>query len=97
MTTVLYLCPRTGLKVQGLIAEEPAAGATSVSVDCPICNSIHLVNPLSAQRQSNPSGTTNSRATAQAGDEAGGSMAAQIAMLGAAVVILLMILWLYVR
>ncbi len=49
MATVVYLCPRTGLKVQGLITEEPTEGVTSVAVDCPICNSIHLVKPVTSK------------------------------------------------
>ncbi len=99
MTTVLYVCPRTGLRVQGLIAEEPAAGATSVSVDCPICNSVHLVDPRSAPRPSHFSSQATSAAATPAGNETNrgsGYMAAQMAMLGAALVILLVIAALYV-
>jgi hypothetical protein len=58
MATVIYLCPRTGFKVQGWIADEPDPSATSVSVDCLICNSIHLVTPVAGDKQSN---TTENR------------------------------------
>ncbi len=101
MTTVLYVCPRTGLRVQGLIADEPAPGATSVSVDCPICNSVHVhvMDPLSARQPSPPSGQTTARPTTPSGRDAAhasGHTVAQMAMLGAAVVILLMIAGFYV-
>ncbi len=97
MTTVLYLCPRTGLKVQGLITDDAAVDATSVSVDCPICNSIHFVTPLSAQRQSHAGKTAlptppQTEGSAQA---VPGNMAAQFALLSAAVVALLTVAWLY--
>ncbi len=97
MTTVLYVCPRTGLKVQGLITDDFAAGATSVSVDCPICSSIHFVSPVSAPRQSHAAKAAAVAPPPAESDAQGlpGNMALQFGVLSAALVILLAIAWHY--
>jgi hypothetical protein len=45
MAAFIYLCPKTGLKVQGWIADGPNDANVRISVDCPVCSSVHLVNP----------------------------------------------------
>ena len=47
MPVVLFRCPRTGLKVQGFVADDPSdvAGDTFVQVQCHACGSTHSVNP----------------------------------------------------
>jgi hypothetical protein len=43
---VLFDCPRTGHKVQALLAEEATgAGSRYESVSCLACSAIHLVDP----------------------------------------------------
>ena len=46
MAVVLFRCPRTGLKVQGFVADDPTdvAGNTFVQVQCQACGRTHLVN-----------------------------------------------------
>ena len=46
MAAFVYLCPRTGLKVQGWTDDEPTHADIPMSVDCAICKSIHAVNPI---------------------------------------------------
>ena len=41
----MYRCPRTGLMVQGWIADEPMSGETDKSVTCTACSRVHLINP----------------------------------------------------
>jgi hypothetical protein len=41
----MYRCPRTGLMVQGWIADEPMSGETYESVTCTACSRVHLINP----------------------------------------------------
>ena len=46
---VLFDCPRTGSKVQALLAEEAAGTGrpgTYESVPCLACSGIHLVDPI---------------------------------------------------
>jgi hypothetical protein len=45
---VLFDCPRTGNKVQALLAEETtdAAGTRYESVSCLACSGIHLIDPI---------------------------------------------------
>jgi hypothetical protein len=44
---VLFDCPRTGHKVQALLAEETTGGGTRYeSVSCLACSGIHLVDPI---------------------------------------------------
>jgi len=45
MGTFLYRCPKTGFNIQGWVADAPAEGGAYVSVACPLCNLVHLVNP----------------------------------------------------
>ena len=45
MTTLIYRCPTTGLKVQGLVEEEASGSDTFVSLECPACGRMHFVNP----------------------------------------------------
>jgi len=45
---ILFNCPRTGNKVQALLAEEAAgsaAGTQYETVSCLACSGIHLVDP----------------------------------------------------
>lgn len=47
MTHVLYQCPRTGLKVQTMLAEETTTldgQRTFELVRCPACTQVHFVN-----------------------------------------------------
>ena len=41
----MYHCPRTGLMVQGWIADEPMTGETYEPVTCTACDRVHLINP----------------------------------------------------
>jgi len=47
MPTFLYRCPNTGLRVQGWIATDPKGRDEDSfeAVNCPVCASVHLVNP----------------------------------------------------
>ena len=46
MITLIYRCPTTGLKVQGLVEKtEVPSGDTFVSLDCAACGRMHFVNP----------------------------------------------------
>jgi hypothetical protein len=44
MAPFLYRCPKTGFNIQGWVADDPASAKSVVPVDCPLCNSVHLVN-----------------------------------------------------
>lgn len=46
MAPFIYRCPNTGFKVQGWAANDPLDAETFVSVDCPVCKSTHVVNPV---------------------------------------------------
>lgn len=48
MTTFLYRCPKTGFNIQGWVADAPEPGAY-VSVACPLCNLVHLVDPTTGK------------------------------------------------
>jgi hypothetical protein len=48
MSTFIYRCPLTGLKVQGFVAEEIGENEF-VSLTCLACTGVHLVNPTSAK------------------------------------------------
>ena len=46
MARFLYRCPKTGLQVQGWIADDPEKGEGFYeAVTCTACNSVHLVDP----------------------------------------------------
>jgi hypothetical protein len=46
MAAVLFRCPRTGTMAQSWIAEDVSGvDDVFVSVECPACGLIHLVNP----------------------------------------------------
>jgi hypothetical protein len=47
MAPFLFRCPRTGLKVQGFVAEDVSdlADDAIVPVTCHACGGLHLVNP----------------------------------------------------
>ena len=48
---VLFECPQTGHKVQGLVPE-PVAGTTDTrfeSVSCLACSGIHFVDPVTSK------------------------------------------------
>jgi hypothetical protein len=49
MLTFIYRCPKTGFKVQGWIADEPADSSAIVPVTCLACSSTHLVNPATGR------------------------------------------------
>ena len=51
MATFLYRCPRTRLRVQGWVAEEPSQleKQSYEAVTCLACGSVHLVNPASGR------------------------------------------------
>jgi hypothetical protein len=49
MATFLYRCPKTGFNIQGWTADEPSDMKAYVSVDCPVCKQIHLVNPATGK------------------------------------------------
>ncbi|WP_298252895.1 hypothetical protein [Bradyrhizobium sp.] len=42
---VLFSCPRTGSKVQALLAEEAIGLGTYETVSCLACSGVHLVDP----------------------------------------------------
>jgi len=48
---ILFQCPTTGYKVQGLVPKDTDEGRDDVfvSVNCAACSSAHLVNPKSGQ------------------------------------------------
>lgn len=45
MPAFLFLCPLTGLNVQGWMAEEPIAAGQYESVECTACRRLHLIDP----------------------------------------------------
>ena len=50
MATFLYRCPKTRLRVQGWVADEPTQPEQSYeAVTCLACGSVHLVNPASGR------------------------------------------------
>ena len=51
MATFLYRCPRTRLRVQGWVADEPKQPGkqTYEAVTCLACGGVHLVNPASGR------------------------------------------------
>ena len=64
MTTFVYRCPNTTLKVQGFSVDEVpdgGAGAYYMTVTCTACRGLHLVNPKT--------GSVFGRVTTQAGSE----------------------------
>ena len=51
MPPFVYRCPKTGLNVQGWVADDPTEGEgeTYYSVTCTICTQMHLVDPKTAR------------------------------------------------
>jgi hypothetical protein len=49
MATFLYRCPKTGLRVQGWVANDPKQpeAQSYEAVTCLACGGVHLVNPAS--------------------------------------------------
>jgi hypothetical protein len=47
MASLVFRCPRTGLNVQGWIADDPTESEADnyEAVTCTACTRIHLVNP----------------------------------------------------
>jgi hypothetical protein len=45
----VYRCPKTGLNVQGFIADDPARASGYQPVTCLACTRIHLVDPRTAK------------------------------------------------
>ena len=40
---IVFKCPQTGMNVQHRLGEEPA-GHTHISVSCPACTRLHLID-----------------------------------------------------
>ena len=63
---ILFNCPRTGSKVQALLAEETAGASTRYqsegtryeAVSCLACSGIHLIDPMDGKVLGAASGTT---------------------------------------
>lgn len=54
MRPLVFQCPVTGLKVQGMIAEDLEGPNTIfVPVDCTICNRPHLINATTGRTAGN--------------------------------------------
>lgn len=51
MATFLYRCPNTGLRVQGLVADDPTerSDESYQAITCLACSRIHLVNPATGK------------------------------------------------
>lgn len=52
MANILYQCPRTGLRVQTWLAEEPVPDASPRTFEllrCPACAQMHFVNPTTGK------------------------------------------------
>jgi hypothetical protein len=47
MPPFIYRCPTTGFNIQGATPDDAPAGSYFISVTCPICSKLHLVNPSS--------------------------------------------------
>jgi hypothetical protein len=49
MATFLYRCPKTRLRVQGWVADEPSQPEKQSyeAINCLACGGLHLVNPVS--------------------------------------------------
>ena len=47
MATFVFRCPKTALRVQGWIADDPDQRASEgyEAVTCTVCTSVHLVDP----------------------------------------------------
>jgi hypothetical protein len=45
MPSLLFRCPYTRSAIQSWMDEETTAGDVYVSIECPICTRMHLVNP----------------------------------------------------
>ena len=48
MVSVIYRCPTKSLKVQAWF-DEPGDGHTYISIRCPACARVHLVDPLTGK------------------------------------------------
>jgi hypothetical protein len=47
---IVFKCPQTGLNVQHRLTEAPEDGAEiHVSVPCPACTRLHLINPVTGK------------------------------------------------
>jgi hypothetical protein len=51
MATFLYRCPKTRLRVQGWVADEPIRSEKQnyEAMNCLACGGVHLVNPVSGK------------------------------------------------
>jgi hypothetical protein len=51
MATFLYRCPKTRLRVQGWVADEPSQPEKQSyeAINCLACGGLHLVNPVSGK------------------------------------------------
>ena len=50
MASVLFRCPRTGTMAENFIAEDlSGVEDVFVSIECPACGLVHLVNPNTSE------------------------------------------------
>jgi hypothetical protein len=50
MITLIYRCPTTGLKVQGMVEKREISSADEfVSLKCAACGRMHFVNPTTGR------------------------------------------------
>jgi hypothetical protein len=61
MPTFLFRCPKTGLRVQGWIADEPtiADDDSFEPITCHACGQVHLFNPKTGRILGSDSGDTD--------------------------------------
>jgi len=53
MVAMIFQCPKTGLSIQGFIAEgEIGPDTISVPLDCPICLRPHFIDPKTGKAPS---------------------------------------------
>lgn len=45
MVSLVYRCPRIGLKVQGWVSDDPTNNEVYDPVTCIACGRVHLINP----------------------------------------------------
>ncbi len=98
MAAALYVCPRTGFKVQTWIADQPSGARATGAVECPICNSTHFVNPVVGGGLSNVPANGRASAATQGKNKNRGfadNLPAQLALLAVAIVVLLIVAWRY--
>ena len=53
MASVIYRCPTKAVKVQVWFDEPTNDGETYISIRCPACARVHLVNPVTGKTPAN--------------------------------------------